>query len=205
MIRPLLILLEGANDLDFLVRIARRLQNDLRDAPDLAQLQAAGRILLLPLGGGNAASWPDRFRALGLNEFHLYDKEQQPETGVRLRAVALVNARAGCHAALTSKRCLENYLHPQAVAAAGGGKLAFGDDDSVSMLLARHRFEQTSPSLLWDGLARRSQRRLSAHAKRWLNRVAVEQMTAELLAERDSEGELLGRLQNIQELVPGAG
>jgi putative ATP-dependent endonuclease of OLD family len=140
-----------------------------------------------------------------LREVHLYDREQQPETDVRLRAVAQVNARPGCHAALTSKRCLENYLHPLAIAAAGGSELDFGDDDSVSLLLARHRYEQSSPSLSWDCLARRSQRRLSAQAKRWLNRLAVEHMTAALLADRDPAGELLGWLQIIQELVPGAG
>jgi len=205
MIRPLLILLEGANDLEFLVRIAARLQSDLPNVPDLGDLQAAGHIVLVPLGGGNAASWPDRFHRLGLPEFHLYDREQQPETDVRLRAVAQVNARSGCHAVLTNKRCLENYLHPLAIAAVGGSELAFGDDDSVSLLLARQRYEQSSPSLSWDCLTRRSQRRLSAQAKRWLNRVAVEQMTAELLAERDPAGELLGWLQIIQELVPGAG
>ena len=96
MTRPLLIALEGANDMEFFVRIANRLRNDLPDVPDLAQSQASGRILLVPLGGGDAASWPDRFRALGLSEFHLYDREQQPETDVRLRAVAQVNARASC-------------------------------------------------------------------------------------------------------------
>ena len=40
--RPLLILLEGANDLEFLIRIAGRLQNDLPRIPDLGHLQAAG-------------------------------------------------------------------------------------------------------------------------------------------------------------------
>lgn len=198
---PLLIVLEGANDLEFLIRIASRLQNDLPHIPDLGQMQAAERIVLVPVGGGDPASWPDRLRTLGLPEFHLYDREQQPETDVRLKAVAQVNARPGCRAALTSKRSLENYLHPLAIAAAGGGELAFGDDDPVSLLLARHRCEQTSPTVSWDGLTRRSQRRLSAHAKRWLNRVAVEQMTAALLAERDPAGELLGWLQVIQQLV----
>jgi hypothetical protein len=60
--RPLLILLEGANDLEFLVRIASRLQSDLRCIPDLGHLQAAERIVLVPVGGGDPSSWPNRLR-----------------------------------------------------------------------------------------------------------------------------------------------
>ena len=101
----------------------------------------------------------------------------------------------------SSKRCLENYLHPRAVAAAGGGELAFGNDDPVSMLLAVCRFQQTSPNVNWGGFARRSQRRLSAQAKRWLNRVAVEHMTAGLLSERDPDGEQLGWLRTIAQMA----
>lgn len=204
--RPLLILLEGANDLEFLVRNASRLHLSSSSVPNLHQLQADGRVALVPLGGGDpATTWPDRLRALELPEFHLYDREQVPETEVRRRAVARVNTRHGCCAALTGKRCLENYLHPQAIAAAGGIELAFGDDDPVSMLLARRRFEHAWPFGSWDGLTRRAQRRLAASAKRWLNRVAVGHMTAELLAERDPAGELLGWLRTMGNLALATG
>jgi hypothetical protein len=202
--RPLLILLEGANDVEFLVRIASRLHDELSTVPDLSCLQQTGRIVLVPLGGGDPASWPDRLRPLDLPEFHLYDREQRPETDVRLKAADLVNARPGCRAALTHKRCLENYLHPRAIAAAGGGELVFGDNDPVSLLLARKRYEQSTPSVSWDALSRRAQRRMSARSKRWLNRVAVQQMTADLLAERDPAGELLGWLRTIEGLMPFA-
>ncbi len=203
--RPLLILLEGANDLEFLVRIASRVHFGSTSIPDVGRLQADGRVVLVPLGGGDPATWPDRLRALELPEFHLYDREQSPETDIRRRAVARVNARPSCFAALTGKRCLENYLHPQAIAAAGGVELAFSDDDPVSTMLARRRLEQEWPSLSWDELSRRAQRRLAASAKRWLNRVAVQQMTAELLAERDPAGELLGWLRKIGQLAPATG
>jgi len=199
--RPLLILLEGSNDLEFLVRLAARLRPDLPHLPDLRQWQAEGRIVLVPLGGGDPASWPDRLRALGHPEFHLYDREQQPETDVRQQAVAKVNARPGCRAALTAKRSLENYLHPVAIRAAGGGDLAFGDDDPVSLLLARRWYGEQAPEVPWGALARRAQRRLAARAKRWLNTAAVMQMTADLLAMRDPTGELLGWLQTIAELA----
>jgi hypothetical protein len=99
---------------------------------------------------------------------------------------------------------LENYLHPQAVAAGGGGELSFGDHDAVSMLLARSWLEVPPAAGRWDTLPRRTQRRLSGRAKRWLNTIAVDQMTASWLAERDPAGELVGWLTAIGEMVPCA-
>jgi hypothetical protein len=48
---------------------------------------------------------------------------------------------------------------------------------------------------------RRTIRRLIYRAKRWLNRQAVMQMTADLLAQRDPEGEVLRWLRLITEMA----
>jgi hypothetical protein len=205
MTRPLLVVLEGANDIEFLSRISRRLSDQVPAAAKLIRLAEAGRIAFIPLGGGDPASWPTRFQPLNLPEFHLYDREQLPETNVRQRAADRVNARSGCFAALTSKRSLENYLHPWAVLAAGGGELTFGDHDCVSLLVAQRRLSHSAPHIAWQSLTRRMQARLIGRAKRWLNQVAVEQMTAELLAERDPVGELAGWLSIISKLAAAAG
>ena len=198
--RPLLIVLEGANDIAFLVRLSERLRIDLPHVPDLRPLQLEGRIALLPVGGGDSASWPHRFQALGCSKFHLYDREQLPETDNRRRTIATVNSRHGCRGFLTSKRSLENYLHPQAIVAAGGGDIAYADDEPVCLRLARSWYETNPACPAWDSLPRRTQRRLAGHAKRWLNTAAVEQMTAALLAERDPQGELIGWLMVIAEM-----
>ena len=198
--RPLLIVLEGANDIGFLVRLADQLRIDLPHVPDLRQLQLQGRIALLPVGGGDSECWPHRFQALGCSEFHLYDREQLPESDNRCRTIATVNSRPGCRGFLTSKRSVENYLHPQAIVAAGGGDVAYGDDDPVCLLLARCWYGQNQARPAWDSLPRRTQRRLAGHAKRWLNTATVEQMTAALLAERNPQGELIGWLMVIAEM-----
>jgi hypothetical protein len=57
--------LEGANDLDFLVRPADRLRAALPHVPNLRQLQVKGQVVLVPVSRGDAATWPDRLRALG--------------------------------------------------------------------------------------------------------------------------------------------
>jgi putative ATP-dependent endonuclease of OLD family len=198
---PVLIVLEGANDLEFIKRLTNRLRQDRPELPDLLRWQATGCVVLVPVGGGSPASWSSRFEPLGLSEFHLYDREQAPESAARQAAVDRVNARDHCYGALTAKRSLENYLHPEAIAAAGGGTVAFNDHDSVALLLACRWYEQSVGTTLWPALSPRSQRRLAARAKRWLNTQAIEQMNLALLAECDPDGEVLGWLQVIGELV----
>lgn len=199
--RAALVVVEGANDVEFLLRLSAKLHLENPDLPDLAQWQAQNRLALIPVGGGDPASWPDRFRSLALREFHLYDREQMPETDVRLRAVQRVNARPGCHGAVTAKRAMENYLHPAAIAAAGGGEISFGDAEPVCSLLAHYWYRRKPGLVKWEDLPRRAERRLTAQAKRWLNTMAVEHMTVDLLAERDPAGEVLSWLHAIDELV----
>ena len=155
----------------------------------------------MPTGGGNFCEWAVRFQALGCREFHLLDREVGPETDRRQQAVQLVNSRPGCRGFLTSKRSLENYLHFQAVAEAGGGEIQFGDDECVGTELARHWYELIPQARPWPELLRRTRRRLVYRAKRWLNRQAVMQMTAELLAQRDPAGEVLQWLPLIAEMA----
>lgn len=200
-INPLLLVVEGANDVEFLTRLAARLRVELPTVPDLRELTRSGRLVIVPAGGGDPVRWAERLAPLGLRQLHLYDREQQPQTAVRQRAIAQINARPGCRGVLLAKRSLENYLHPAAICAAGGPQLCFGDDDPVAMLVAEQRFCTSLPSSVWDGLSHRARHRLANGAKHWLNRLAVEQMTAALLAERDPRGELLGILQAIAGLA----
>jgi hypothetical protein len=203
--RPLLLLVEGTHDLEFLRRISRRLALDSPEIPDLAQLAAAGRIVCLPFGGGNPAAWGDRLAPLACAEVHFYDRELPPESDLRLRCAAHVNLRPGCRAFVTGKRSLENYLHPQAITAAGGGLLAFGDRDSVACLAAQTWYGNTPRACSWAELPHRSRARWIARAKRWLNTTAVEHMTAQRLAETDPAGEVWQWLSTIRTMLEGQG
>ncbi|HTQ39651.1 MAG TPA: ATP-dependent endonuclease [Pirellulales bacterium] len=196
-VRPVLVIVEGVNDIEFLKRLASRLHTECPEVVDLARLHAQGRILFVPTGGGNFSDWATRFAGLACREFHLYDRELVPETERRQRAVELVNARPQCRGFLTAKRSLENYLHPSAVAQAGGGEIPVGDDECVGSVLARHWYELILQYDPWPALSHRARRRLVYRAKRWLNRQAVGQMTVELLSERDPGGEVLQWLEVI--------
>ncbi len=192
---------EGANDYEFLLRLANRLNQEVPTIANLGKLATTGRIIILPAGGGNPAVWAERLAPLGLPQFHLFDREQEPQTTQRIQAIKIVNAFHGCRAVLLSKRSLENYLHPAAISAAGGGELTYGDQDLVARLVAQQRFAASVSSVTWESLKPRAQQRLTHRAKHLLNRQAVEHMTLTLLAERDPAGELLDCLQTIATLA----
>ena len=145
--------------MEFLVRLSRRLSVSDPSILHLQPLINDGRIVFVPFGGGRLAAWTDRFPPLGCPELHVYDREVPPETELRQDAAAHVASRPGCRAFLTSKRALENYLHPQAIAAAGGGEITFGDDDCVTSVLARAWFE---PGRIWRDLPGGVRSRFSA-------------------------------------------
>ncbi len=158
--RPLILVLEGINDCEFLFRLSQRLHAENPQVTDLTRLHAGGRILLVPTGGGNFNQWAVRFAALGCREFHLYDRENGPETLRRQEAIELVNSRPGCRGFLTSKRSLENYLHSQAISQAGGGQITVTDDECVGTELARHWYGLIPQAHPWSELLRRTRRRL---------------------------------------------
>lgn len=197
----LLLVVEGANDVEFLSRLARRLRVERADVPDLGALIDSGQLVIVPAGGGDPVVWAERLSPLCLFQYHLYDREQEPHTTARQRAITKINQRLNCQAALLTKRSLENYLHPAAILAAGGPDVSFGDEEAVAMLVAEQRFSLDHPNVAWGSLPRRAQHRLAYAAKRWLNRSAIEQMTAGLLAERDPAGELLDHLRAIATLA----
>ena len=114
------VLVEGANDIQFLRRISAILHADSPDLPDLGALERKGEILFVPTGGGDLLPWTYRLAALGRAEFFLLDRELSPVTQVRLQLAEIVNLRPKCCAFVTRKRSLENYLHPAAIREARG-------------------------------------------------------------------------------------
>jgi hypothetical protein len=198
---PLLLLVEGSNDAAFLRRIATVLYRDQVIPSDLDYLASSNRLVFVPVGGGVASEWWNKFAGLGLPEFHLYDREIEPETSRRRELIRQINARRNCLATLTSKRALENYLHPLAIIAAGGPEIAFGDDDNVADVLVHSHLSAVPRSVSWREPSPRTRQRLRYRAKRWLNSRAVSCMTAQWLAELDRAGELAGWIKTIVELI----
>ena len=201
---PTLIVLEGNNDIQFLRRLSRILHVADRAVPDLGQWEQQGRIVFMPLGGGDAL-WPWTLRLANLNcrAFYLYDREVSPFTEQRQQTVNILNQRPNCRAFLTTKRSLENYLHPRAIHEATGIQIEFGDDDAVATLVAMQRFAASHPQGDWLQLAPRSRQKMRQRVKAVLNTLAVEQMTSQRLLECDPAGEVRMWFSTIRELTAG--
>jgi hypothetical protein len=193
--------LEGRHDIEFMRQLSQVLARQHAIPTDLAALSASGEVISVPMGGGAVGDWWNRFSALGCPEFFLLDREQEPETSIRRSLVAELPQAPRRQVRLTSKRSLESYLHPQAIFAAGGGKVEFGDEDQVADLVVRNGLLSEPGKLPWSELPRRTRQRLINRAKRWLAREAVCQMSLELLTERDPAGEVLSWFETIRALA----
>ena len=194
---PVLIIVEGIHDVEFLRRLTANLHLADASIPDLAAGEQAGHVVFVPFGGGSVLAWSSRFAPLRHREFHLYDREIAPETPVRQEAVDRINRRPNCHALLLRKRALENYLHTAAIVNSGGGMIVVNDEASMALAVARDWYHRQPQACPWDALASRARRRIAARSKRWLNTVAVNAMTLGLLHQRDPAGELLTWLRKI--------
>ncbi len=195
----ILVVVEGPNDIEFLRRISTILHREDPSLLDLAEMERELSLVFVPSGGVDLST-AFRFAGLGLPEFHLLDRDIPPATQTRQQVAAMVNSRQRCCAAVTTKRSLENYLHPDAIFEASGFSVAFSDEDNVPELIARKANERHEPSVPWEELSVRARKRLRYKAKRWLNTRAVEQMTVARLAERDVSGEVRAWLATIAAL-----
>ena len=198
---PLLLFLEGVHDVQFLRGMSAVLHARDPTLPDLASLEPQGKIILIPMGGGNIHIWVDRFRALGCREFYLCDREAAHETRHRQSAIDLINRRPNCRGFLTRKHAIENYLHPDAIRDACGVTVRFGDDDDVVERVGRALLGR---SRHWEQLSRTARRHVRDRVKRRLNTEAVASMSCERLAESDPEGEVIFWLETIRELLDSA-
>jgi hypothetical protein len=194
-----LVVLEGTNDVEFLRRLSRILHEHDHRIPDLGQLEADGRLAFQTSDTRTIASMSVA-QHTGRRQFHLLDRELPPVDSQRQCLVEFLNQSPNCRAVLTSKRAMENYLHPAAVREACGVDVAFEDFDDVPAIAAIAQLRQ-GDARKWEELSHRARRRLRYKAKKWLNRQAVDRMTSALLAERDPHGEVRGWLTTIADLA----
>jgi len=193
----LLVIVEGPHGVQFLKRISAMLHVAEPRLPDLGAMERRGELIFVPLGGADLKLWTHRLARLAKPEFHLYDREVPPQTELRQQMAEIVNLRPGCRAALTSKRNLENYLHPAAIREVSGIELQFGDDDLVADLIARRVYAQQNPTTAWEDLPRQTRTRRRNRVKHWLNTTAADRMSPERLAERDPAGEVRSWLRTM--------
>ena len=194
--------LEGPNDINCLKTMAEMFRSAGEDVPDLQQLEDDGRVIFVPLGGGNLALWTSRLQELNIPEFYIFDRgAQPPEPSPHQNTVEEINARPACTACLTGKAEMENYLHSDAIRAARGVEVTFGDFDDVPQLVAQAIHDASESESPWEDVDPENQKKKQSKAKLWLNTQAVQHMTPEMLDQRDPDGHVRTWFNKITELL----
>jgi len=196
---------EGRNDINFLRGISKILHGDDELIPDLYELEDRGQIIFFPMGGANLALWASRTRHLNIREYYIQDSDlTSVGTSPYQQEANETNNKPNCTAVLTQKREMENYLHRDAIKAARPDvDIQFGDFDDVPLLVAKAVHGASDSDNDWNHLTDAEKKKKESKAKKWLNTDAVENMTPELLNERDPDGDVRGWLTKVVELMNG--
>jgi hypothetical protein len=187
-----LLCVEGPSDVTALKCLSRALHHE--DA-SILDLSTSDEVAFVPLGGSTLKQWVANhyLKPLRRPEVHIYDQDKPEYAAV----VAEVNGRPDrSWARLTRKYEIENYLHKDAI------NLAFGveidvldhlDDEGQSVAkvfaLAHHARHGRGMPMNEDT------------AKKKLAAFAFPRMTAQMIRERDPDGEVEDWLRGIAAIM----
>ena len=190
---------EGKWDIEFLKRISKTIHVTDPTVPDLEAAENSGKLVLIPLGGSSMELWASRLAGLDRPEIYITDCDTPPPGLPKYHAhIAAWNARPNCAAHCTSKRELENYLHPaviQAIAPQFPNAIADFDDVPLMLAEALHNAEHAAPA--WNTVTPENKKRKASKAKKRLNQECVDAMTHPLLLATDPNGEIIQWLREI--------
>ena len=172
-----LLCVEGPTDVTALKYLSGALH---QDDPTILNLANDHRVAFVVLGGGTLSHWVNNhyLKELARSEVHIYDNDVSGYA----RSIAQVNLRKdGSWGVQTTKREIENYLHPDAIQDGLGLTVDFGDTDDVPAIVGGAKN--------WNNNT----------TKRKLAKYAFPEMTAERIRQRDTVGEIEGWLRRIED------
>jgi len=173
----LLVCVEGPHDVEFLTHMSKPVREHDASLPEIG---VDPRIACVPLGGGTLKQWveSDYLRGLGIPQYHIYDRDIDSPPKYQ-RHCDDVNARPdSSQAILTTKREMENYLHPDAVQEIFGAAVSFADMDDVVDVVA--------VAIGTPG------RRGKAKVKSRLNGEVTQKVSYSRLSQVDCDGDVVG-------------
>lgn len=174
-----LLCVEGPTDVENLKILSHILH---KENPALPDLTIDSRVAFVVLGGGTLQHWVNQhyLAMLGKPEVHIYDGDEKK---YQLSCDKVNQRNDGSWAVRTQKREIENYLHPDTIYQTFGIMVAFGDDDDVSAIVGKEKN--------WN----------VENAKKKIAARAFPLMTAEMLRERDPNGEVQGWMERLAEML----
>lgn len=187
-----LVCLEGVNDISALKNLSSALH---KEDSSIINLTNDPRVAFVLMGGSSLKHWVDGYylKELGRREFHLYDSDVKDYQTV----IDDVNERRdGSYGVLTSKHEMENYLHSEAIKIAYGVEIDVQDHPGEDKKGVPKLFgEAYSIKMNLDGVMK------DTPAKRYLASKAFPEMTAQMIRERDPEGEVEGWFRKIESMM----
>ncbi|ELY2906041.1 AAA family ATPase [Cronobacter dublinensis] len=176
-----LVCVEGPNDILFLKNIGKIYhERGIQHVPDM---QNDPRIVIIPMGGHTLKDWVNNnyLKTLGKPEVHIYDRDDKTPPQYEKEYISVNARKDGSIAFMTSKREMENYLHPDAIKSVFNVEITFNDMTDVPTLVSsKTNFNQSK-------------------AKKKINSLATMNMTYEMLQESDKDGETLRWFNAIYE------
>lgn len=190
---------EGKWDIEFLKRISKILNEADPTVPDLNVAEASGALVFIPLGGSSMELWAVRLAGLDRPEFYITDRDNPPPASPKYHQhITTWNLRPNCAAYCTTKKELENYLHPDAVKSiAPAFPDTIADFDDVPLMLAQTLHTADAAASAWSTVPEDTKEYKASRAKRRLNQECADKMTVALLAQTDPNGEIASWLKAV--------
>ncbi|MEH6369239.1 ATP-binding protein [Pectobacterium carotovorum] len=186
-----LLCVEGPTDVAAFKALSKALHEQDNTLPNL---ETDERVAFIVLGGGTLKHWVNEnyLRALNRREVHIYDRD----VAAYADAVVAVNARGdGSWATQTQKHEVESYLHPDAIYQAFGVSIAVTDHPIDGKATPKVFAEAFSFAQGFDGVMKDNA------AKARLAERAFPLMTAAYIHARDPDGEVLGWMRRLRDMI----
>lgn len=182
-----LVMVEGPNDVNFFENIFAAVSGI---DPTVLDIASSPQVAVVPMGGADLKHWITRryLQGFGCVEYHIYDRDCGAEEVAAYQAyVDQVNDADNANTArLTSKRETENYLSSTAIFNELAIEIDVDDQTNVPLAVS----EASKLTELVPDMG-------TGSAKRMLNTKVAAGMTAEMLSERDVDGDVVGWFREI--------
>jgi len=183
---------EGPTDVTALGYLSKALKTKYPELPDLSNDE---RIAFVLMGGSTLKHWVNHnyLKELGKPEFHLYDNDVSSYQS----SIDEVNSRTDeSYGQLTNKLEIESYLHSDAIKSGFDIDIIVPDNlnedgkATPKIFAEAYSLKKGLPNAIKD-----------TKAKKFLAERAFLNMTVEMIEERDTENEIKGWLEKINELM----
>mgnify|MGYP000951430939 CR=1 FL=1 len=166
-----------------------------KEDPTLIDLQNDERIAFIVLGGGTLEHWVNQnyLKSLGKPEIHIYDADVPK---YKKSAEEVNNRNDKSCAFITQKHEIESYLHKDAIKAAFGVEIEVTDHPNTDGKATPKVFSEVFSKLRgFDGIMN------DTKAKSKLANEAFPRMTAQMINERDPNGEIKNWLRTMLRII----